>query len=106
MLRVIKTASILSIPKSSLLASIYLTSYNGAIAKENPVMRIASVIARYLAGVIFLVFGLNGFLNFIPLPPPGGIAGQFMGALYLSPYLWVIFCFHRIAVHLPLLTPS
>ena len=43
---------------------------------------------RYLAGVIFLVFGLNGFLNFIPLPPPGGIAGQFMGALYASHYLW------------------
>lgn len=34
-------------------------------------MRTASVIARYLAGVIFLVFGLNGFLNLIPLPPPG-----------------------------------
>ena len=56
-------------------------------------MRTASVIARYLAGVIFLVFGLNGFLNFIPLPPPGGIAGQFMGALYASHYLWVIFAF-------------
>ena len=53
-------------------------------------MRTATVIARYLAGVIFLVFGLNGFLNFIPLPPPGGIAGQFMGALYVSHYLWVI----------------
>ena len=36
-------------------------------------MRTASVIARYLAGVIFLVFGLNGFLNFIPLPPPGAL---------------------------------
>ena len=60
-------------------------------------MRIASVIARYLAGVIFLVFGLNGFLNFIPLPPPGGIAGQFMGALYASHYLWVIFGFQVIA---------
>jgi hypothetical protein len=33
-------------------------------------MRTVSAIARYLAGVIFLVFGLNGFLNFIPLPPP------------------------------------
>ena len=59
-------------------------------------MRIASVIARYLAGVIFLVMGLNGFLNFIPLPPPGGIAGQFMGALYVSHYLWVIFAFQVI----------
>src|SRR6266700_4352450 len=42
-----------------------------ATEKENPVMRTLSTIARYLAGVIFLVFGLNGFLNFIPLPPPG-----------------------------------
>jgi hypothetical protein len=67
------------------------------IAKENPVMRIASAIARYLAGVIFLVFGLNGFLNFIPMPPPGGIAGQFLGVLYASHYLWVIFGFQVIA---------
>ena len=59
-------------------------------------MKIASVIARYLAGVIFLVMGLNGFLNFIPLPPPGGVAGQFMGALYVSHYLWVIFAFQVI----------
>ena len=67
------------------------------IEKENPVMKTASVIARYLAGVIFLVMGLNGFLNFIPLPPPGGIAGQFLGALYVSHYLWVIFGFQVIA---------
>ena len=60
-------------------------------------MKTASVVARYLAGVIFLVMGLNGFLNFIPLPPPGGIAGQFMGALYVSHYLWVIFVFQVIA---------
>ena len=66
-------------------------------AKGNPLMRTASTIARYLAGVIFLVFGLNGFLNFIPLPPPGGIAGQFMGALYASHYLWVIFAFQLLA---------
>src|SRR5258708_40308945 len=67
------------------------------IQKENPVMRTVSTIARYLAGAIFLVFGLNGFLNFIPMPPPGGIAGQFMGALYASHYLWVIFGFQVIA---------
>ena len=60
-------------------------------------MRTASVIARYLAGTIFLVMGLNGFLNFIPLPPPGGVAGQFMAALYASHYLWVIFAFQVIA---------
>src|SRR6201993_1881210 len=54
-------------------------------------MKIASTIARYLAGAIFLVFGLNGFLHFIPLPPPSGVAGQFMGALYISHYLALIF---------------
>src|ERR1700749_4540091 len=59
-------------------------------------MRTASVIARYLAGAIFLIMGLNGFLHFIPLPPPAGIAGQFMGALYVSHYLWVIFAFQVI----------
>src|SRR5882757_8133635 len=61
------------------------------------VMRTASVVARYLAGVIFLVMGLNGFLHFIPFPPPTGVAGQFMGALYVSHYLWVIFAFQIIA---------
>src|SRR6478735_3700431 len=60
-------------------------------------MKTASTIARYLAGVIFLGFGLNGFLNFIPMPPPEGIAGQFMGALYASHYLVVIFAFQIIA---------
>jgi putative oxidoreductase len=60
-------------------------------------MRTASIIARYLAGVIFLVIGLNGFLNFLPFPPPGGVAAQFMGALYVSHYLWVIFAFQVVA---------
>ena len=60
-------------------------------------MRTVSTIARYLAGVIFLVFGLNGFLHFIPAPPPEGIAGQFIGALYVSHYLWVIFAFQLAA---------
>ena len=60
-------------------------------------MRIVSLIAQYLAGVIFLVMGLNGFLNFIPLPPPGGVAGQFMGALFVSHYLIVIMAVQVIA---------
>src|ERR1700750_221364 len=71
--------------------------------KENPGMKTASTSARYLDGGIFVVFGLNGFLNFLPLPPPGGIAGQFMGALYASHYLWVIFAFQVVAAVLLLL---
>ena len=60
-------------------------------------MKTFTTISRILLGLVFLVFGLNGFLNFIPLPPPGGIAGQFMGALYASHYLWVIFAFQVVA---------
>lgn len=33
-------------------------------------MKIVSIISRYLLGLIFTVFGLNGFLNFIHQPPP------------------------------------
>jgi uncharacterized membrane protein YphA (DoxX/SURF4 family) len=54
-------------------------------------MKIASVIARYLLGLIFLVFGLNGFLHFIPMPPPKGLAAQFGGAIFASHYWVVIF---------------
>jgi putative oxidoreductase len=32
-------------------------------------MKITSIVARYLLGLIFTVFALNGFLNFIPQPP-------------------------------------
>lgn len=54
-------------------------------------MKIASVIARYLLGLIFLVFGLNGFLHFIPMPAPNGLAAQFGGAIFASHYWVVIF---------------
>jgi putative oxidoreductase len=54
-------------------------------------MKVATLIARILLGLIFVVFGLNKFLNFIPSGPmPTGLAGQFIGALYVSHYLWVI----------------
>jgi putative oxidoreductase len=54
-------------------------------------MKIAVLIARILLGLLFLVFGLNGFLHFIPMPPPAGLAGQYMGALFVSHYLVVVF---------------
>ena len=55
-------------------------------------MRITSIIARYLLGLIFLVFGLNGFLHFIPMPPPKGLAAQqFGGAIFASHYWVVVF---------------
>jgi putative oxidoreductase len=42
-------------------------------------MKTASIIARYLLGLMFTVFGLNGFLNFIHQPPPANpLAIQFL----------------------------
>ena len=55
-------------------------------------MKIAALISQYLLGLIFLVFGLNGFFHFIPLPPPkGALAAQFGGAIFASHYFVVIF---------------
>ena len=53
-------------------------------------MKIAALIARILLGLVFLVFGMNGFLSFIPGPMPSGLAGQFLGALTQSHYVFVI----------------
>src|SRR5260370_41502492 len=54
-------------------------------------MKIVTLIARLLLGLIFVVFGLNGFLNFLSMGPmPTGLAGQFVGALGLSHYFWVV----------------
>src|SRR5712691_3755048 len=50
-------------------------------------MKITSTIARYLLGLIFLTFGLNGFLHFIPMPPPTGVAAQFFGGALRIPVL-------------------
>jgi uncharacterized membrane protein YphA (DoxX/SURF4 family) len=48
-------------------------------------MKIASMIARYLLGLMFTVFGLNGFLHFIPQPPPANpLAMQFLVAVSAS----------------------
>ena len=54
-------------------------------------MKIVTLIARLLLGLIFVVFGLNGFLNFLSMGPmPTGLAGQFIGAIFQSHYFWVI----------------
>lgn len=52
-------------------------------------MKIAVLIARILLGLVFTVFGVNTFLHFIPMPPPPGDAGLFMGLLFK--YGWFAF---------------
>lgn len=54
-------------------------------------MKIVTIIARSLLGLIFTVFGLNLFLHFIRVPPPPpGLARDFMTALFVSHYLYVV----------------
>ena len=53
-------------------------------------MKILTIIARSLLGLIFVVFGLNAFLQFIHMPPPQGMAGDFMKALFASHYFYVV----------------
>ena len=44
-------------------------------------------LARLLLGLVFVLFGLNGFFSFIPLEAPAGEAGAFLGALGASGYM-------------------
>jgi uncharacterized membrane protein len=60
-------------------------------------MKITTHIARSLLGFVFLVFGLNGFLHFIPQPPMTGLAAQFVGALAASGFISVVFALQIIA---------
>lgn len=55
-------------------------------------MKIAAIISRYLLGLLFAVFGLNGFLHFIPeSPPPNPVALQFLTAVSVSRLMVVVF---------------
>ncbi len=65
---------------------------------ERKLMKIVTLIARYLLGFMFLVFGLNGFLHFIPQPPPSAdLAGQYLTVLSQSHYLVFVFLLQFVA---------
>ena len=59
--------------------------------EKKKTMKIATILARSLLGLIFVVFGSNMFLHFIPMPPPPeGPARDFMTALFVSHYLYIV----------------
>jgi putative oxidoreductase len=60
-------------------------------------MKIAALVARNLLGLIFTVFGLNGFFHFINMPPPTGIAAQYLGLLFVSHFLVAVFSIQLLA---------
>lgn len=54
-------------------------------------MKKATMAARYLMGLVFFVFGLNGFLHFLPLPtdmPPEAMA--YMQVMMSSGLMYVV----------------
>ena len=54
----------------------------------NTLSRLAPATARLLLGLVFFVFGLNGFLQFLPTPPAPERAMAFMGALAATGYMF------------------
>src|ERR1041385_5309754 len=63
----------------------------GTPHETKPKGRIAPTIVRILLGLMFLVFGLNGFLNFIPAPKdmPAEVASV-VGGLMKGGYMTVV----------------
>lgn len=53
-------------------------------------MKIAALIARILLGLIFVVFGLNPFLKYLPMQMPPGMAGQYLTVLFASHLVYVV----------------
>src|SRR6185295_10111318 len=59
--------------------------------EKKSIGRILTAIIRVMLGLMFLVFGLNGFMNFIPMPkniPPEIM--NVMGALVKAGYMSVV----------------
>jgi uncharacterized membrane protein YphA (DoxX/SURF4 family) len=59
-------------------------------------MKVATIIARVLLGLVFVVFGSNAFLQFMPMPEMTGAPAQFIGALAGTGYLQAIAAFQVI----------
>ncbi len=66
-------------------------------------MKTTIIIARVLLGLILLVFGLNNFLQFLPMPEMSAEAGEFMGALAKAGYFFPIIAIVEIIIGVLLL---
>jgi uncharacterized membrane protein YphA (DoxX/SURF4 family) len=59
-------------------------------AKKSP-LRYVTAVVRFLLGLVFVIFGLNGFLHFMPEPPPESLpegVKSLMGAFIKSGYMF------------------
>ena len=53
-------------------------------------MKIVLMIARILLGLIFFLFGLNGFIRFLPIPIYHGAASEFITLLVATRYIFIV----------------
>lgn len=60
--------------------------------------------ARIVMGLAFFVFGLNGFLHFLPQPPMSGPPADFAGALFATGYMFPLIKGTEVAASLLLLS--
>ena len=67
-------------------------------------MKFAVIGARVLLGLIFTVFGLNGFFHFIPAPEMNEAAGALLGALVTTGYFMAVVKVVEVASGLMILT--
>jgi hypothetical protein len=63
-----------------------------------------TLVVRIGFGAMFGVFGLIGFLNFIPMPAPSPAAGEFLGALFKTGFIFPVIKTIEILVGLSLLS--
>src|SRR3954462_13140841 len=79
-------------PAGAAVRTIHIHHLNfSAIRSTSALMKILTIIARVLLGLAFVVFGLNAFLRFLPMPPiPQTLAGDYTRVLFASGYVYVI----------------
>lgn len=53
-------------------------------------MKIVALIVRILLGLVFFLFGLNGFVRFLPIPAYHGAAQEFLQLLISTRYIFAV----------------
>lgn len=67
-------------------------------------MQKAVMVVRILLGLIFTIFGANGFLHFLPMPPPEGLLGEMMTVYMKMGYMFPLIFATQLVGGLMLLT--
>ncbi len=75
-------------------------------SSQSKTFTITAHISRVVLGLIFLVFGLNGIVHFIPMSPPSGKAGEFLFGLVKSQYFLPLMAFIQLTCGALLLSGS